>query len=291
MSGRTLEEVFLRLCATNQDLNAVSEDAAAEDSTAAEIHPDQFLEMLELMQLAAASPGSEPAPESAAESELVPAAAASLLSSSEQQVVEQAARLHQLLQESDVAFGSLIARLRTLSVSGDTAGQDFGLVNGQGTIQRQDSATQAVSAPTLLQGTTVEFAVPAGMGPGQSLQIKDPGQPDTAPLVTVTLPANAIAGQMVRVVVPSADAAAALDAPSPPPTMKEQTLAVFRKNGNLQRAQNKANCCYCCVFVLMLLFSLLTSYVSSILTSALSGGGAQFCPTNYQVCRPLLNTC
>ena len=246
ISNTTLEEVFLRLCSQNTDINAIAEDVSGSE----ELSPDGFMEILTMMQAAAnASARGE-----------------SILSTEEKAILERAAELAALLQSSSTGLTSVMHNARQLV---DGAGDEPDEVIGGGAIVglRQSTASQQQSR--FQADTMVQFVCPDGTGPGQQIQVQDP---NTGSNVVVTLPSGAIPGQPVQVRIPaqhtSSEAGGIVVDRSP--TVQGQALNTMVKSFKLQKTQRKANCCYCCVFIVMLVVNLVAGYVDS-LTSQLLG--------------------
>jgi ABC-type multidrug transport system ATPase subunit len=257
ISNTTLEEVFLRLCAQNSDINAIAEDVSGSE----ELSPDGFMEILTMMQTAA-NAGTEGDPS---------------LSTEERAILERAAELAALLQSSSAGISSVMHNARQLvERDGDESIED--IAGGAIVGLRQSAAPQQQS--TLQADTMVQFVCPDGTGPGQQIQVQDPNTGDN---VVVTLPPGAVPGQPIQVrIAPqqqTSDAGGLVIERTP--TMQGQALNTMVKSFKLQKSQRKANCCYCCVFILMLLVNLVAGWVDSLTSQFL--GAVVYCPVgDYQ---------
>ena len=266
ISNTTLEEVFLRLCSQNSDINAIAEDIQSDQA----MDPDAWMEVLGMLQAAAAA-GS--------------AGAASPLSAEEQQVLQRVAELHALLSQSNVAMGRLISHARAVVNEPDAADDDsVQVIAGAGALTMTSSSAQNPAADALAD--MVQIIVPPGTGPGAQIQVNDPRDPSgTAPPIVVALPAGAVVGQPIQIRLPAlATPSSAMGARGPDavlPTVGGQAFTVLMKSAKLQKSQRKANCCYCCVFVVMLLVNLLAGIADSFTNQF--AAAVQYCPVgDYQ---------
>ena len=205
----------------------------------------------------------------------------SALTAEEQTILERAAELATLLQNSATGGGSVMHNARQVVDGGDIP-EDAGPVVGGGALSmRQSSASSGGQA--FAEDSMVQFVCPDGTGPGAQIQVQDPS---TGEMVVVTLPAGATPGQpvQVRVGAPAAGAAgggAAAITIDSVPTLPGQAFNAMSKSFSLQKSQKKANCCYCCVFILMLIVNLAAGFVDSLANSLTAA--VVYCPVgDYQ---------
>jgi len=202
------------------------------------------------------------------------------LTEEEQAILQRAGELAALLQNSSTGVGSLMHNARQVVDGNDDAPAED-IAGGGATIGLRQSTAEQQQSSMLQADSMVQFICPDGTGPGQQIQVQDPNTGDN---IIVTLPPGAVSGQPVQVRIPAAQPPAGsvggimVDTI---PTLQGQAYNAMVKSFQLQKTQRKANCCYCCVFVLMLIVNLLAGYVDSITSQLI--GAMVYCPVgDYQ---------